>query len=256
MPKLITGISNSIWLGFKYLDNYSAGKKSVTGVSDSSSTDAEKDSNKNYRLNQDVRYTDYFGEIESFSIKMLSTLGTQKINDKTTAINVGNSLPVSTLQINNSNVMIDSNTDNISLKKDNREQINFAYQLHFTTNDNIIIGSQLAQNYGLVGTNTSNAKLYVLPNRINKFTNIVDLTNAVEVYDYADDINRESISYDEINERVIFTNKTTNANGKSWVIVDSSNNKLLFGKNIEINGTNETNYVIELPTMTFTHKYI
>lgn len=236
-------LGNSIWLGFKYLDNYSAGKRSVNGATGDTS-----DSDKFYRLNQDVRYTDYFGELETLNVKMLSFL--EQINNKTTAVNIGNALPVATANIDDSNIMINSNQDDIVIKKDNREQINFAYQLHFITNSNIIIGSALSQNYGLVTNIQHSAKLYVLPNRINKFSKKIDLTNAPQsIIDYYQDV--YSMTYSESDNRVTFINQTANANGKSWVVVDEDNN-LLFGKNMEI----KQNDVIELPTMTFTHKLI
>lgn len=248
LPVISLGLGNSIWLGFKYLDNYSAGKKSVAGVSDSSSTDAQKDSNKNYRLNQDVAYADYFGEMESISVKMLSEL--QQVNDKSTAISVGNNLPVASLPVAsllNENIILDSNDNNIVIKKDNREQINFAYQLHFVTNDNIIIGSQLAQGSPLIGNNYSSAKLYILPNKINKFANKIDLINASLVVNYSQ--NTIQVYYDNTLGIIIFKDQTANANGKSWVVVDENNN-LLFGKNIDI----EENDEIDMPNMTFTHK--
>lgn len=236
-------LGNSIWLGFKYLDNYSAGKQSVNRDGSTSASD------QYYRLNQDVRYTDYFGEIEKLSLQMYSFL--RDINSKSTAIEVGNALPVSTLlPSKDTYIMLDTKLNDIVIKKDNREQINFAYQLHFVTNDNIIIGSQLAHNYSLVGvSSTIGAKLYILPERINKFAKKIEISNNnTPVFNYLN--SGDEYTYSEIYNRITFSSKTATKNGKSWVVVDSDNN-LLFGKNIDIKNGD----IIQMPAMTFTHKF-
>lgn len=242
-------MGNSLWFGFKYLDNFSAGKQSIDGLSQDVT-----DSNKFYRLNQDVGYTDYFGEIETLSIKMLTMLN--KVENKTDAINSGNSLPESylTLQpINDDKIMLNSNSDDIVIKKDSREQINFSYQLHFVTNNNIIIGSALAQSNPLIGKAEFGARLFILPNRINKFAKEIDLTNATLLFDYSQ--NNEVVNkvyYNMLTDnQIVFTNQSSNSDGKSWVIVDKNNN-LLFGKNIDI----KSGDVLQMPTITFTHRYI
>lgn len=240
-------MGNSLYFGFKYADNYSAGNASVLGTN--SSGDAY------YRLNSPVKYTDDFGELETLSINMFSEL--QYVEDKTTAINSGNALPNSTLPEVASRKLLTTGDYDIVLKKDNREQINFSYQLHFVTNDNIIIGSQLAQGSYLIGTENGyfgeKATLYILPNRINKFAKQIDLTGASQVYEYEYEEFKESsaVNYNAATNQVVFTDMTANANGKSWVIVDSEN-KLLIGKNIEI----KSGDTIEMPTMTYTHKII
>lgn len=251
IPVFSLALGNSVWLGCRYKDNYSAGSQSVTGNDETVGTPT-KDSSKFYRLNQYVPYGDYFGEIEKLSINMYSTIGTP--SDRTETINVGNTVPedVSSILGEPSNELISTANDPLVIKKDNREQINFSYQLHFVTNNGIIIGTQLAQGNILCSTIGNNhAKLYILPNRINKFADKVDLTDATLVYDYAGDVDNK-ISYNNISERIEFENMTANANGKSWVLIDAQNEKLLFGKNIDIvnNGT------IEMPNMSFTHKVI
>lgn len=239
LPVISLGLGNSIWLGFKYADNYSAGSQSVDPSSDNIGA--------YYRLNQFVRYTDYFGEIETLSINMYNYLDSV---DSSNAVSVGNALPQATLTAQES-PYISTASDDIVVKKDNREQINFAYQMHFVSNDGLIIGTQLSQGSPLVSNfNDTYAELYVLPTRINKFASDIDLTNAVLIKSYENatspDIVINSSSIEFGNQAI------SGVSGKSWALVDKASGKLLFGKNIVIG---EDDIEIVMPTMTFTHKY-
>ena len=241
LPVISLGLGNSVWLGFKYTDNYSAGNQSVIGATGSTSS-----SDTYYRLNQFVKYADYFGEIETLSINIYDKLESV---DSTNAVSVGNALPEATLNTVNYSLYISTGNDDIVVKKDSREQLNFAYQMHFVSNDGIIIGTQLAQGSPLVSNfNDTYAELYVLPTRINKFASDIDLTNATLIKNY------ENATYPDVNANltsISFGNQTATASGKSWALVDKTSGKLLFGKNIAI----ENGDTIEMPTMTFTHKY-
>lgn len=239
LPIFTLGFGNSIWLGCKYKDNYSAGNKSV---------DPPNLNSGYYRLNQFVKYTDNFGEIETLSVKLYNS---QVITgSKASAIALGNSLPEATETLLDNDLCFSTDqtnwgrtNDDIVIKKDSREQINFSYQMHFVTNDNLIIGSQLAQGNIFVNGKGNNVKFYILPDRINKFTKNVDLTNATNIA-------HNGFYYDS--NSITWRNITSTANGKSWVLIDSTNGKLLFGKNIDIASGN----TIVMPKMTFTHKII
>lgn len=237
LPVISLGLGNTIWIGFKYADNYSAGNQSVN----------PPQGDTLYRLNQYVPYGDYFGEIETLSVNIYPMLESV---DSLNAITVGNALPVSTLNPLRNTLCISTQSDDIVIKKDSREQINFAYQMHYVTNDNIIIGTQLAQGCPLVSNfNETYAELYVLPNRINKFASNIDLTNATLVKSYNNVVTPPDVVF-TINS-ITFGNQIATASGKSWAMVDKASGKLLFGKNIAIENGEE----IEMPTMTFTHKY-
>ena len=88
-----------------------------------------------------------------------------------------------------------------------------------------------------------------MPNRINKFASDIDLSGATLIKDYENATNPD-VNID--GSSIIFGEQTATASGKSWAMVDSASGKLLFGKNIEI----KNGEVIEMPTMTFTHKVI
>ena len=237
LPVFSLGLGNTLWFGFKYKDNYSAGNQSIN----------PPQGDTLYRLNQYVSYGDYFGEIETLKIQMFRSM--QIIRNKTDAVNIGNALPEATM-LQTYDYTFTTGNDDIVVKKDSREQLNISYQLYFTSNNGIIIGTQLAQGNPNVSTNNqTHAKLYVLPNRINKFASDIDLSGATLIKDYENaknpDVNIDGSS-------IIFGEKTATASGKSWAMIDSASGKLLFGKNIEI----KNGEVIEMPTMTFTHKVI
>lgn len=235
LPVISLAMGNTLWFGFKYADNYSAGNQSMQG----------NGSGTYYRLNAPAQYTDYFGELKSLKVKMMEY--TETINNRADAVSVGSSLPVATTQEDEDVVMVDTASYPLDIYKDNREQINVCYQLHFVTNDNIIIGSQLAQGSRLVGRELAQScLLYVLPTRVNKFANILDVSQGTLVKDYTES---NQINYNYTTNQVAFDNIQSTASGKSWVLVDSEN-RLIFGKNIAI----ENGDTIEMPTMTYTHK--
>lgn len=246
LPVFSLALGNSIWLGCKYEDNYNAGNTSALGTNQTGES--------YYRIQDYVKYTDNWGEIETLDVKLYDYL--DLVNTLEKAIEVGNALPKSTLRAIKSPILSTAN-NNLIIKKDSREQINLSYQLYFVTNNGIIIGSQLSQGNAIV-TNTvdtpTSASLYILPTRINKFATKIDLTNATLIRNYNQDnthITFNSQVESEIRQ-VIFANETATTNGKSWVLVDNASGNLLFGKNITI----ENGGTIEMPTMTFTHKVI
>lgn len=238
LPVYSLGLGNSIWLGCKYEDNYSAGNQSGE----------PNETSALYRTQEYVKYTDYWGEIETLDVKMYDYLNSVNTYDKSQE--VGNALPADNLTPV-TQAKISSGNDRLVIKKDSREQINLSYQLYFVTNGKIVIGSQLAQGNRLVtniAENPTSASLYILPTRINKFATKIDLTNATLIRNY----NQDNTHITANNTQVIFANETATASGKSWVLVDNASGNLLFGKNIAI----ENGEAIKMPTMTFTHKVI
>lgn len=239
LPIFSLGIGNSIWLGCRYRDNYSAGN--------TSEEPPELKSNDYYRVQNYVPYGDAYGELETLEIKMYDYLDYITTTEK--ALEVGNALPKSDLTATRTS-LLDTNGDNLVIKKDSRENINLSYQCHFVTNQKgIVIGSQLAQGSPMVSNFiTSSASLYILPNRVNKFATRIDLTNAILVKNYNGNLTDITANGNVIT----FANETANGSGKCWLLVDNATNKLLFGKNIII----ENGDTIEMPKMTFTHKVI
>lgn len=238
LPIVNLGIGNSLWFGFRYSDNYSAGNTSSLGTA---STGVDY-----YRVQNFVPYGDFWGRIEYLKLNMYVNFG-DIVTNYTTQQDIGNNLPIFNEAIT-TNSLISTSIWPIILKKDSRENINFSYQLHFISNrNNFIIGSGLALNNGLVSEGTNYAKLYVLPNKLNKFVKTVDLTGATLIKSYEND----TTSIVQTGQNIAFADEISTVDGLSWAVVNSENNQLLFGQNIVI----KENDTIDMPTMTFTHIY-
>ena len=238
LPVFSLGVGNSIWLGCRYHDNYSAGNASESGL---------LSDNSYYQVQNYVQYGDLWGEIETLEIDMYSKF--KSTNNSTDQNAIGNALPNSTATAS-CEPLISTNGDPLRIKKDSRECINLSYQCHFVTNQSgMVIGSQLAQGSPMVSNfSESSASLYIMKTRINKFASVIDLTNGTFVKNY----NGDTTAITANGNAITFANETATDNGKCWVLVDNATSKLLFGKNIAI----EKGMTIEMPTMTFTHKVL
>lgn len=227
LPVNSIGVGNSILFNFHYDDNYSAGN--IREIRDSS------------ELQYQVRYTDLLGRVDKLEIDF--GVGNSQITNYSTAIDEGNALPIS-----NDNLItsyFSTNGNKLIIKKDNRENIYFTYQLNFITTDkSFVLGPSLTRKSIFVSTDISKYKLYILPNKLNKFERFVDVTNATLI--------SESFTNYTINgNTVLLPGFNSTINGKSWAIIDE-NNELVIGQNKNIN-ENET---ISAVYFTFTHKII
>lgn len=227
LPVNSIGVGNSILFNFHYDDNYSAGN--VRELRD------------NTELQYQVRYTDLLGRVDKLEIDF--GVGNSQITNYSTAISEGNNFPIA-----NDNLItsyFSTNGNKLIIKKDNRENIYFTYQLNFITTDkSFVLGSSLTRKSIFVSTDTNKYKLYVLPNKLNKFERFVDISNATLI--------SESFTGYTINGNTVSLPafKST-INGKAWVIIDE-NNELVIGQNKNINENNEISAV----NFTFTHKII
>lgn len=172
LPVIASSFGNSISFSWEYEDNYSAGPVSVprTGGVGSASVSG-------YYQN-DYKYTDYYGKVYYYGFQI------EPEGEEITASNyleVANALPGTDNIPTISNYYIGTNefttkTNLYILRKDNREKLQCNYQIDFVANrKGLIIGSALAANCpALRGTDSSRIpKLYLLPQRINKFADNV-----------------------------------------------------------------------------------
>ena len=140
---------------------------------------------------------------------------------------------------------------NIILKKDSRENINFAYQIHCVTNrDNIIIGSGLPKKFCVKNspTGTQYGDLYIMDREIGKFEKIItDLPNISEKINYTLYSPLLGGPQDATFE---FDTITCNKDGKSVIMVDRETGELLFAINEDV--TNGQTYT--MPYLMFRHK--
>ncbi len=161
LPVIASAFGNSILFSWEYQDNYSAGPVSkpmptgdVTGY-----------------FQNEYQYADYYGRMYCYHF-VLKDYGPTV----TPSNGVANELPGRDGNIDDSRAFVPYSTldgQPYILRKDSREKLQVNLQIDFVTNrQNFMIGSALARNCGAVraATESYGAKLYVLPEPLNKFT--------------------------------------------------------------------------------------
>lgn len=233
LPIVKNAFGNSIVFSFKYEDNFSAGNQAV-------STTIEKDNKQStvYYM-QGVAYADVYGRIEKLHVQIKE----QSLLTSAPSTTEGNLFPQGE---SDGDVMMDTKQQPFIVKKDSREGISFNYQIEFVSDiPSLIIGSTFARNSAyLQSLDSSHAgKLFILPSRISKFAEVVDLSGAMLVKT----LDESDVSL--VGNRITFTNQNAPVDGKAWAIVDGATNELLIGENVAI----EAGAPIPLPMMTPRH---
>lgn len=130
LPVYSTSLGTSVYFGFSFADNFSAGKKSVDALTDARGTEF-------------VEYgTPFYSRAKYLYFKMVATLKTYG-----TPLEIANSLPDVTGIASTSDGEYISTLalQDLVWNKDSADIGNVAYQLHFVSNDGYIIGSELAK---------------------------------------------------------------------------------------------------------------
>lgn len=141
LPVAAFPFGTSLCFSFAFLDNYGAGYQS--------SDDYENEMNK--AAQRLVPYTDVYGEIGELKFSMGASGWTPSISNQ----NDGGAAMLYP-QLNGSenpqNVSISTQSNNIIVEKDSREQLTVVYQAHFVaTRQSVVVGSGLARNNPRVG---------------------------------------------------------------------------------------------------------
>ena len=233
-PVVSSSFGNSAVFTFEFEDNFGAGYQSIL--------------TKSGFYMQNVGYCDSYGRIEKLHIEYGMRINPPaNISEQT---QIGAYFP-SVEDYTNIELLdtsfLSTETRPFIIKKDSREKLLISYQIEFVSNKpSIIIGSALTRLCPFVGGTKKGhaAKLYVLPKRISKFADVIDLTGATLILNY-EGTNKCSIS----DGRIVFDPVITLVDGKSWVIVDGATNELLIGENVVI----EAGGLIMLPVMTPRH---
>lgn len=240
LPVVSLGMGNSLLFEFHYVDNFSAGNiVKYDGAT---------------RLQEMVSYTDEHGEIEYLGLQYGKN--TTFIANYYEAVQMGDNVPLANV-ITSMETYFDTKDKPIKLLKDNREAIHFTYQIHFVANNNnIVIGSGLARYSSFVTNEELNYKLVLLKNKLNKFEDEIDLTNA---YHYGS-INM-NVDYD--NKKIKMENIVAPLDSeewKSWAVVNEIKNAddetvksiLILGENKDI----KSGDIVEMPNFVFKHKIV
>ena len=197
------------------------------------------------------KYGDAFGKVETVKIEGYATPFREDIiiiNPSLYDAMVEEGSKVPAIIPTNTIKEFSTGSYNIILKKDSRENINFAYQIHCVTNkENIIVGSGLAKKLATKNVLYSDADygdIYIMDREITKFEKeINDLPNISEKISY-------TITSSTQNKEISFDTITCNKDGKSIIIVDRKTNELLFAINEKI----KNGHTYQMPKMMFRHK--
>ncbi|MDE6398994.1 MAG: hypothetical protein K2L51_06710, partial [Clostridiales bacterium] len=227
LPVVSTAQGNAMVFTASYEDNYSAG------------TQAQKltQGDVSGYFTNGVEYSDYYGRMDSLQFSMYDTLS-EITEAQQLALPMWNSAE-------SKFPYITTGENGLVVKKDGSEILALNYILEFVTNrKNIIIGSAFARNCPLVrGTDAKRqAKLYVLPDRLNKFATTVDLTGATEILPVW-------TIFIQDEKQFKLEDFTPEVNGAAWAIVDRSSGELLVGSNETITAGQP----VSMPYVTLRH---
>jgi hypothetical protein len=208
LPVVTTAQGNAMVFTFNYEDNYSAGAQvqhqEAGGVS-------------GYFTNA-VAYADYYGRMKTLRFAM---------NNSVNEAVDGMLLPQTELPYNVGPIRAD--TKGLVVRKDGREILSVNYVVEFVTNKrNYIIGSAVARNAGYVKTMypeyADGARLYVLRNKIPKFADTIDTSDAKFVWDFF----RGHIT--EGDSSLKFEDFVSEIDGEAWAVV-TGRGEFYFGSN-------------------------
>lgn len=153
LPVYSTSLGTSVYFGFSFSDNLSAGKKSVDALTDARGTEFVEYGTPFYSR---AKYVDF-----SFAKKYTAN-----------NIDVANRLPEMGDDVSGDGIYISTDMPLI-WNKDSADIGNIAYQLHFVSNDGYIIGSELAKMMPYVrssGDYGEAPKVYFYETEVNELT--------------------------------------------------------------------------------------
>lgn len=232
-PVTAVGVGNAILFHYEYPDNYTVGTSRAT----------ENDSVLQYQES----YVDFNGEIEELQIRLGKKATREVSKTKADAIAYGNNLPNTDGRISECFFAAHSDGTALCIHKDNREILGVNYQINFVTNSDLIIGSELAKSSTFICKDKMNYKLYLLKNKIPKFTKELVLTNAIDM-GYVTITNKLATTGKmQLKIENISAETIGNNTGVAWAICNG--NKLLFGSNNRV----APNVELSLPFITFKH---
>ena len=238
MPCISFTLGNSAVYQVSYLDNFGAGTYVQQYVENALGFQSENAYGDTYGNIERIKVDGYYSPLENApsNFDEAVEIGSQ----------VPNITPTLTVGTTDTRAFTTGNAD-IVIKKDSREIIHFAYQIHCVTNkENIIVGSGLPKRLSVSNnaTVTNNTPIaYIMDRQIGKFEKeILDLPNE------SDGINVVMVNIE--NNQINFDNITCNKSGKSVIIVDRKTNELLFAINTDVKQGQKFN----MPSLMLRHK--
>ena len=204
LPVISLALGNSLYFGWRFESNFAAGSKSSSGGS-------------KYRTQDYVPYgDDFYAHAKTVGFK-LSTNATVTGN----ALTAAHALPEST-GIGDGTVMVDTGEYPVLWHKDSADAGCLSYQLHYVTNDDMIIGDGIAYHCAAVRATATpqSSTIYFYPRRINQLVGTTETSGYVAAYPITVDLTKNCLTY--IGAPTGF---------KSWAIIKGG--KFMIGKNTE-----------------------
>lgn len=188
LPVVSLALGTSLYFGWRFEDNFAAGSKSSTG---GIGRNPLTDSMASYRVQDYVPYGDpFYAQAHSVGFKLITGATTSK------ALQTAHSLPESS-GISGGTVMADTGAYPVLWHKDSADAGCLSYQLHYITNDGLIIGDGIAYHCAAVRQSqmATSAQIYFYAHRINQLTGTTDVQGHFATYPIIVDTVNGCLSY-------------------------------------------------------------
>ena len=166
LPVVSLAIGTSLYFGFRFENNFAAGSQSNVGGTDKNGV--------HFRSQDYVKYgDDFYSHAKTIGFKLVYDVGTSTPLDTAHALPSGHGVSGS--------VAVDTGDYPILWHKDSADAGCLAYQVHYMTNDDLIIGDGIAYACPAVRKNpiSGPARVYFFPHRINQLTGITNTETAI-----------------------------------------------------------------------------
>lgn len=216
LPVISLALGTSLYFGWRFEDNFAAGSKSATGGT--MRHPFIPDSVASYRVQDYVPYGDtFYAQAHSVGFKLLTGATTSN------ALQTAHNLPESS-GISGGTVMADTGAYPILWHKDSADAGCLSYQLHYITNDGLIIGDGIAYHCAAVRQNqvATSAQIYFYGHRINQLTGTTDVSGYLATYPITADTANGCLTY--------VGNPPTGF--ESWAIIKGG--RFMIGKNSRV----------------------
>ena len=203
LPVISLSIGTSLYFGWRFESNFSAGSKSAEGGT-------------GFRYQEHISYGDpFYSHAETVGFRLLSGA-----KNAMPIVGSAHMLP-ETNGASGWKVMADTLGYPILWHKDSADAGCLAYQVHYMTNDGMIVGDGASYFCSAVRTsaNAGAAKIYYFSHRINQLTGTTNTADATESFDVVTDTLAEKISFSGTPFKAF----------KSWAIIKGG--RFMLGKN-------------------------
>lgn len=211
LPITMAAMGNSLYFGFRFKDNYSAGDQSVA-LSGSK------------RLVRALPYGDDNGMIDYLDVRLCCPVNSSDKYD----------LPEYSVDENILDRITFSSSSThgrIPVYKDSRDILHIDIQEHFiATRRSLMIGSELAYCNRLINGTSDTFGVAFLPYRLNEQRETLTIQDSYK----AGNLPASAVTISGRKATISARTNTTGAAAKSWAIYNKANNRLVIGENMDI----------------------